>query len=182
GGWIQENGEKAPLNTFSFFFPNGEVKHYLKNHPFSFVGEEKFYTAGEELCCFDYKGFSLSLLICYDLRFPEIFRRSAGQTDLYLLIANWPDERIEHWDTLLKARAIENQAFVLGVNRVGNTGKRNVKNFPGHTSLYDPFGKNLIQDTGREEIFIVEISKETLQFYRNKFPFLKDRKPVHNPW
>lgn len=176
GGWIQENGSAPPLNTFSLVEPEGKIHRYHKAHPFSFAGEEKFYTAGKELVNFSYNGWNISPLICYDLRFPEAFRKQAGQTDLYIIIANWPDDRIEHWSALLKARAIENQAYVLAVNRVGSSGKKQQTKFSGRTSLYTPFGDNLFTHMGKEGIMTAEIDWDHLQEQRNTYPFLKDRK------
>ncbi|MEM7180412.1 MAG: nitrilase-related carbon-nitrogen hydrolase [Spirochaetota bacterium] len=179
GGWIQMYGEKAPFNTFSLVEPNsGRIHRYQKMHPFTYAGEHKFFTAGKELITFNYNGWNISPLICYDLRFPEAFRKSAGETDLYIVVANWPEERIQHWSCLLQARAIENQAYVLGVNRVGKAGKNKKINYPGKTALYNPKGENLLQNTDKEGILSAEISYGELQEYRRKYPFLQDTKEL----
>ena len=177
GGWIEKNPDGHPFNTFSIASPDGKILgRYRKLHPFSFAGEDKNFSSGAKLVRLDVLGFCASLLICYDLRFPEIFRKTAGQTDLYIVIANWPEDRIDAWDTLLKARAIENLAFVLGVNRIGNAGVKNFISHNGHSSLYSPSGKNLFDISEDERILYAEISLDDLKIFRDRFPFLNDRR------
>ncbi len=148
------------------------VKTYRKIHPFSYSTEDKNYTKGEATVITKINDFSAGLSICYDLRFPELFRQYAkNKVDIIIVIANWPDTRIEHWRTLLKARAIENQCYVLGVNRVGNDPKLN---YPGFSSIVDPMGIELISVPEEEKIVTAEILKEKADEVKNSLPFLND--------
>lgn len=177
GSWMEKNSEGMPFNTFSVARPSGIITNrYHKIHPFSFAEEDKYFTAGERTETFELNGFHISPLICYDLRFPEVFRKTAGSTDLYLVVGNWPEERIDHWLTLLKARAIENLAYVLGVNRVGYAGRKKQLYHTGQTAMFDPFGIGEILETKKEEILRYKISSKTLREFRDKYPFLKDRR------
>ncbi|HMV41801.1 MAG TPA: nitrilase-related carbon-nitrogen hydrolase [Leptospiraceae bacterium] len=177
GSWMEENKDGMPFNTFSIARPSGIITNrYHKIHPFSFAEEDKFFTAGEKTETFELNGFHISLLICYDLRFPEVFRKTAGSTDLYLVIGNWPEARIDHWLSLLKARAIENLSYVLGVNRVGYAGRKNQLYHTGHTAMFDPFGVGEILESKKEEILKYRISSRVLKEFREKYPFLKDRR------
>lgn len=177
GSWIEKNNSGKPFNTFSIARPSGFISNrYRKIHSFSLSGEDKEFTAGNENQIFEWNGFKISMLICYDLRFPEIFRRTSGQTDLYLVIANWPDIRISHWLTLLKARAIENQAYVLGVNRIGNAGKKNPLYHSGFSVLYDMNGNEKILEKNKEDILFERLSLKKLKEYREALPFLKDKR------
>ena len=112
--------------------------------------------------------------MCYDLRFPELFRENVGKTDLYLVIANWPSPRIHHWLTLLKARAIENQAYVLGTNRVGIAGKIKKLYHNGYSGFFSPIGGETVLSQEREDILEVCFSLEELKRVREEFPYLKD--------
>jgi len=145
-----------------------------KIHPYSPSGEHRIYPAGKTICTFDFGGIKLTPFICYDLRFPEIFRQaSAGGTELYVVIANWPASRDHHWRTLLQARAIENQALVVGVNRVG--ADPNVA-YCGSSMIVGPAGE-MILDAGSEEgIFQSIIDVDDVAKSRAAFPALKDRK------
>jgi len=177
GGWIEKNQNGLPFNTFSVASPTGDiVARYRKIHPFSLGNEDQNYSGGSEIVRFKIKNFSVTPFICYDLRFPEIFRNVSGDTDLYLLIANWPAERIETMVTLLKARAIENVAFVAAVNRVGNAGRKNPIAHNGHSGIFHPDGKCLLMDSGKEGTLSSEISKNWLDKFRALHPYLKDRK------
>jgi predicted amidohydrolase len=120
---IPESGEPAPRNMALLVSPKGAVTRYAKIHPFSYAGEHEHYAAGERVVTADVEDVRVTPFVCYDLRFPEPFRLAAPDTDLFIVVANWPDERREHWRTLLRARAIENQAYVAGVNRVGDGGR-----------------------------------------------------------
>jgi omega-amidase len=172
GGWIEKNLFDKPYNTASFTEPRGNIYRYRKIHPFTFANEDKNYSSGNTSVSFEYKGFKIALFICYDLRFPESFRSLAGNTDLYIVIANWPQARIDHWLTLLKARAIENQAYVLGVNRTGEGGGLV---YNGNSCLFDTWGENLFPITSEETILSGTISLDHLTSIRQKYPFLKDR-------
>ena len=179
GSWIEANPEGMPFNTFSIARPSGIITNrYHKIHPFSFAEEDKFFTAGDRTETFELNGFHISLLICYDLRFPEVFRKTAGTTDLYLVVGNWPEARIDHWVTLLKARAIENQAYVIGVNRVGYAGRKNQLYHTGHSAFFDATGKGEVLETKKEDILKVRISSKEVKDLRDRFPFLKDRRNI----
>lgn len=174
GGWIETNNAGNPFNTVSLIRPTGEVSRYRKIHPFSYGGEDKYFSAGEEIVQVSWRGFKITPFICYDLRFPEIFRKVVGETDLFLLPANWPSPRIHHWLTLLKARAIENQAYVLGVNRVGVAGKIRKLYHNGYSGLFHPFGGDSILNSEKEEILSCYVDLEELKKVREEFPYLKD--------
>lgn len=112
--------------------------------------------------------------VCYDLRFPEAFRVAADETDLFAVVANWPDTRREHWRTLLRARAIENQCFVAGVNRIGEGSKLR---YSGDSAVIDPAGRVLVEGSDEDEILFADIEPETVADVRARFPFLSDRRP-----
>jgi predicted amidohydrolase len=152
------------------------ISKYRKVHPFSYSTEDKFYSAGEKIVVTNVKDWKIGLSICYDLRFPELFRLYARKkVDLIINIANWPDTRIEHWRTLLKARAIENQCYVAGVNRVGNDPKLH---YSGYSSVFDPMGKEIVVSKDKEEIISENIDKNYLKEVRKKLPFLPDMKLI----
>ena len=122
-GGYAEPGSPRPRNGCSIYDPTGnEILHYQKIHPFTLAGEDEHYDGGDSLSTAEIEGVRVTPVICYDLRFPELFRIAAGRTDLFVVIANWPAKRRHPWRTMLMARAAENQAFVLGVNRVGTGG------------------------------------------------------------
>jgi predicted amidohydrolase len=150
------------------------IARYSKIHPFSYMGEDRFFIAGERPVLFEINGIPSSVFICYDLRFPEVFRKVADSVHLIFVIANWPSSRVDHWKTLLRARAIENQCFVTGVNRIGRDG--NAIDYPGCSSIYDPSGTELLSGNSREEFLVAEIDPSEVERVRREFPFLKDRK------
>ena len=160
-------------NRLFFVEPNGDYKTYDKKHLFTLAGENKHYTAGQDKLILDYKGWKICPMICYDLRFPVWIR---NQEDYHLLIfvANWPAMRVKAWDTLLQARAIENMAYTIGVNRVGEDGN----GFPycGHSAIYDALGKKITTNLF-EKAFVETktLSKNDLIETREKLGFLKDR-------
>ncbi len=171
-GLIEEDNGNF-YNTLLHINTEGELKaSYRKIHPFSYSTEDKNYKRGNKTVITKVKEFNTGLSICYDLRFPELFRQygKAG-AELIVVIANWPDTRIEHWRTLLKARAIENQCYVAGVNRVGNDPKLS---YPGYTSVFDPLGIESIFEVNTEKIVDAEISKDRVEEVREKLPFLND--------
>lgn len=160
-------------NRLVVAFPNGEIKHYDKRHLFSFAGEDKVFKSGIDRLVFEYKGFRICPLICYDLRFP-VWSRNTEDIDLLIYVANWPDARMLAWDTLLKARAIENLCYVAGLNRVGVDNNDLV--YTGHSGLYDAMGASLLKlEAGKEEIQSFAINKLHLQQVRDKFRFLDDK-------
>ena len=158
-------------NRLFFVKPSGDYESYDKRHTFTLAGEDKEYTAGTQRLIVNYKGFSICPLVCYDLRFP-VWSRNTENFDVLLYTANWPTPRINAWDTLLKARAIENMVYCIGVNRIGEdeVGHK----YPGHSSVYDPLGE-LVLLSENEGISIVEISKNKVDLVRDKLRFLNDR-------
>jgi omega-amidase len=170
---IIEKSDKKYFNTLLHINPEGKlVKSYRKIHPFSYSTEDKHYTKGEETVITKINDFSVGLSICYDLRFPEMYRQYAKKkVDIIVVIANWPDTRIEHWRTLLKARAIENQCYVLGVNRVGDDPKLK---YNGFSSIIDPMGVELISVPSEEKIVSADIFKEKADEVKGSLPFLND--------
>lgn len=160
-------------NRLVFVEPSGEISYYDKRHTFTLAGEHKIYKAGTEKITINYKGWKICPLICYDLRFP-VWARNAEDYDVLVYVANWPKVRIDAWDALLKARAIENMSYCIGVNRVGLDG--NNYEYVGHSAAYDVLGNRI--DTiskNKECIEIVTLNKEHISKYREKLGFLKDR-------
>ncbi len=154
-------------------FPNGAIKHYNKHHLFTLSGEHKFYTAGQKNIQLEYKGWKIRPLICYDLRFP-LWARNTDNYDLLIYIASWPKPRINAWDTLLKARAIENMSYVVGVNRIGIDG--NNLEYCGHSAVYNCLGKSLSSSyPNKEQVVQIEIEKASLLKTRAKLQFLNDK-------
>jgi predicted amidohydrolase len=175
-GGYAEPGDPLPANACSIFAPGGkELLHYRKLHPFSLAKEDRHYVGGESVQTVEVGGVRVTPLICYDLRFPEPFRPAAAGTDLYCIIANWPDKRREAWSILLKARAIENQAYVLGVNRVGVASD---EPHAGDSALLDPMGEVVSAPTPYEEgVVLGDIDPREVTRVRRRLSFLKDRRP-----
>ncbi len=172
---IKENG--SYYNRFLAFYEGEKVAQYDKRHLFSYGGEHEVYDAGSEICVFTFQGFKIAPFICYDLRFPAWIRKTVLKDkldcpDVLLFVANWPSARISAWDVLLKARAIENQAFVIGVNRVGNDDKGIAHN--GHTQAVKYDGDYLLEPHQREAIAHIVLEKSPLVQFRERFPFLSD--------
>lgn len=167
---ITENG--AFYNRMFFVFPSGDFQYYDKRHLFSLAGENEFYTAGTEKVIIDYLGWKICLQICYDLRFP-VFVRNVENYDLLLYVANWPKVRINAWDALLKARAIENLSFVVGVNRIG----QDANNYEhiGHSQVLDFLGNYILEPQETDAVFVVELDKEKMLETRKKLDFLSDK-------
>ncbi|TAI47803.1 amidohydrolase [Flagellimonas allohymeniacidonis] len=159
------------FNRLFFVEPNGNSITYDKKHTFTLAGEDQVYEAGSKKITIEFKGFRFSPLICYDLRFP-VWSRNVDDYDVLFYVANWPKPRIAAWDTLLKARAIENMAYCIGVNRVGLDGLG--YEYPGHTAAYDTLG-NQLAFSNKEEILYVELDREHIFTQRNKLKFLQDR-------
>jgi predicted amidohydrolase len=176
-GGYAEPDEPLPANACSVFAPGGdEILHFQKLHPFSLAKEEKHYKGGERMATVDLDGVRVTPLICYDLRFPEPFRTAARRTDLFCVIANWPAKRREAWSALLKARAIENQAYVLGVNRVGVGGG---EPHSGDSALLGPQGEQMsaVPLRGAEGIVLGRVNPDEVRGVRRRYTFLKDRRP-----
>ena len=149
------------------------ICNYSKIHPFSHGDESIYYEGGERLEYCEINNVLLSPLICYDLRFPELFQICSRKSILIIIIANWPKRRIDHWITLLKARAIENQCYVAGVNRVG-CGNNILYN--GNSMIINPYGIVETEKINSEGILTMDISEETVKNYRNEFKLKNDRK------
>ena len=171
-GLIEKENE-LNYNTLVHINPLGElVIRYRKIHPFSYSAENKFYTRGNKTVITKINGWKVGLSICYDLRFPELFRQYGKErVELIIVIANWPDSRIGQWRALLCARAIENQCYVAAVNRVGESLKLN---YNGCSCIFDPLGNEVVLLPDLEKIITAEISIENVEQVRNEFPFLND--------
>ena len=165
---VCENGKY--FNRFYFVLPEGNYHQYDKRHLFSFSGEDKEYTAGRERTIVEYKGWRILLQVCYDLRFP-VFSRNKEDYDAILYVANWPGSRIDAWNSLLKARAIENQAYVFGLNRIGTDG--NNLHYPESSACFAADGSIISKTHGN--LVAAELSGEKLTEFRRKFRFLQDR-------
>ena len=174
---VIEKRKNRIYNTTIHINPNGGLeKLYRKIHPFSYSTEDENYDAGSRPAVGKIKKWKFGFTICYDLRFPELFRKYGKKRVHFIVnIANWPDTRIEHWRTLLKARAIENQCYILGVNRVGDDPKLH---YTGFSSVFDPMGKEIISVANDEQVVVAEIDKELVRNVREKFPFLEDMKMI----
>ena len=171
GSLIIVENEKY-YNRMLFVFPSGEIQYYNKRHLFSLAGEDKFYTSGKEKVIIEYLDWKICLQVCYDLRFP-VFARNVENYDLLLYVANWPKVRTNAWDTLLKARAIENLSYVVGVNRVGLDA--NNYEHVGHSQVVDFLGDFILEPQETEAVFIVELDKKAMIETRKKLDFLSDK-------
>lgn len=167
---ISENN--AFYNRLFFIFPDGNFKQYDKKHTFTYAKEHETYTKGSERLIVDYLGWKICPLICYDLRFP-IWARNTEEYDVLIYIANWPKSRTLAWETLLRARAIENMTYCVGVNRVGFDG--NNHEYIGHSAVYDALGKQVSSSAFDEFIETVTLEKENIVKNRNQFHFLDDQ-------
>ena len=164
----------GPQNVALVVSPDGAVHRYAKIHPFSYSGEHLHYAGGDRVVTVDIEGLRVTPFVCYDLRFPEPFRMAADDTDAFLVVANWPDARRDHWRTLLRARAIENLAYLLGVNRVGEGSRLR---YAGDSAAISPWGETLVEGGSEEAVLIAEIDPEAVREARERFPALKDRRP-----
>lgn len=179
------------FNRLIWMLPNGECGYYDKRHLFAYGGEDKHYTAGNKRLIASVKGWKINLQVCYDLRFPVWARQNlldsarrneeSGSTslaaapleyDLLIYVANWPERRINAWKTLLPARAIENQCYVIGVNRVGNDGNNIYHS--GDSMVINALGEILYHKVHDEDVFTITLQKNSLEEIRNKFPFWRD--------
>ena len=168
---ILEN--KKVYNRLVWISKNGAILNYDKHHLFSLIKEERYISKGEGRLIVEIEGWKICPLICYDLRFP-VFSRNDVEYDVLIYLANWPVKRIDAWDTLLKARSIENQCYTIGVNRVGEDGDGIP--FNGHSKVFDAFGKELFSATeNKEEVLQFEISLDDLKLKRRQMNFLQDR-------
>lgn len=171
-GWIKRAGEKGE-NHYTVISPRGEIlADYVKMHPFSYSSEDKYYNAGNSLSSFTYLGKRISVFICYDLRFPEIFQAASEESEIIAVAANWPERRREHWKALLKARGIENQSWILGVNCFGD---QQELHYSGDSSIIKPDGTIASEINNAEGIIYAEIGDE-VKDVRNGFPVKHDRR------
>jgi len=160
-------------NRLIWMLPNGEYGIYDKRHLFAYGNEHTKFSSGNKRLIASVKGWKINLQICYDLRFPVWSRQTASaEYDLLVYVANWPEQRIHAWKTLLQARAIENQCYVIGVNRIGDDG--NEIHYSGESLIIDPLGKILYTKKDEEAVFTYTLQKENLIEVRKKFPFLND--------
>ncbi len=167
---IQEKGKF--YNRFIFVKPNGGINFYDKKHLFGYAGENEKYTAGNKNITIDYKGWRINPFVCYDLRFP-VWCRNVNDADIILYVANWPEMRVAHWQKLLPARAIENQCFVIGNNRVG-TDFNNYK-YTGQSCAINPLGNSIASMGDKEGYALFKLEKSEIESIRAKIPFFKDR-------
>ena len=196
---IEDNGQF--YNRLIWMLPNGQYGHYDKRHRFAYAGEDQHYAAGSKRLIASVNGWKVNLQVCYDLRFPIWARQQHGNAlndtgehqtlselpphntehtpeyDLLIYVANWPERRNHAWKTLLQARAIENQSYVIGLNRVGNDG--NDIYHSGDSMVIDPLGEALYQKAHDEDVHTHTLSKEKLEEVRKKFPFWKDADEFH---
>ncbi len=166
-------GHDRPTNRFVLAGPNGELHRYSKVHPFSYAGEHKHYSPGSGVITVDVAGVRVTPLVCYDLRFSYLFWDAAADTDCFVVVANWPAARRLHWMTLLRARAIENQAYVVGVNRVGTDGYG--VDYAGDSLIFDPVGAQVADAGDAESVITATVDPEMVASTRSRYPFLADR-------
>jgi omega-amidase len=167
---IKEEGNY--YNRLVWMLPTGEYEYYDKHHLFGMGDEDKFYSAGNKALTVELKGWKIRLAICYDLRFPAWLRNVGEPYDILLLVASWPDKRVAHWRTLIHARAVENQSYVIGVNRVGHDG--NQVYHSGHSMCIDPYGNTVYYKPEDEDLYTFSINYPELEKIRRQFPFLQD--------
>jgi predicted amidohydrolase len=165
--------EERPYNTLLLVGPGGELTRYRKLHPFTFAREHEHYAAGDSHVTVSVEGLRLTLFVCYDLRFADEFWTTAPATDCYLVVANWPERRRHHWRSLLVARAIENQAYVVGANRVGQGG---TLVYSGDSQIVDPWGEVLASAAQAETLLLAEVDPAKVHEARTTFPVLQDRR------
>lgn len=171
-GWVKYIDDKAE-NHYTVVSDTGEViSDYIKIHPFSYAGEDRFFYSGEKVVDFKINDVNFSTFICYDLRFPEIFQIASKKSDVIVIPANWPEKRKEHWKTLLKARAIENQCYIIGVNCFGYQYEIY---YSGDSCVLNPNGDIIIEAKEKEDLLFFELQNDT-EKYRKDFPIKKDRK------
>lgn len=165
-------GGERPSNVFVLAGPDGTVHRYAKRKPFGYGGETDHYDPGPSSLTVDIEGVAVTPFVCYDLRFADLFWERASGTDLYLVVASWPTPRRHHWRTLLTARAIENQAYVVGVNRIGSGGGLD---YGGDTCVIDPMGSVTSAPSEEELVLVADIDPAVVADTRERFPFLADR-------
>jgi len=165
--------DPRPFNSFVLVSPQGKQHRYHKIHPFTFGGEDAHFRPGTDFVTVNVDGIRVTLFVCYDLRFADEFWATAADTDVYLVPGNWPASRREHWMALLRARAIENQAFVIGCNRVGIGGGLT---YAGDSRIINPLGEVVAEANDEPCIVYADVSAEEVQMVRTTFPFMQDRR------
>jgi omega-amidase len=171
-GSIIINDQNKFVNRLLAVYPDGRLEYYDKRHLFAMAGEHKEYTAGDKRLIIDYKGWRINPLICYDLRFP-VWSRNLSDYDVQIYVANWPEKRSFHWNILLQARAIENQAYVVGVNRIGEDG--NGYAHSGDTCVFDPLGVRIsFTNPNEDKVETVILNSDVLEKVRKSLPFMQD--------
>jgi predicted amidohydrolase len=172
-------GDDRPGNVCCLVAPDGTVHRYAKRHPFGMAGETDHYRAGDEHVTVDVDGVRITPTVCYDLRFPEQYRATVDDTDAYLVVASWPAARRQHWSALLVARAIEGQAYVVGVNRVGTDG--NGTGHAGGSVVVDPLGHELVRAGDAATVLSADLDTDLVARTRRDLPFLPDRRADELP-
>lgn len=168
----QANGATLPTNTLLLAYPDGNVDRYDKIHPFSYAGEHERFSAGFNAVTVDLFGVRIGLSVCYDLRFSYLYWDRARKVDAELIVANWPASRRDHWLGLLHARAVENQTYVIGVNRIGTGGKLD---YLGDSRVFDPSGNVLASASDEPAVLVADLDTEVVSATRSQFPFAADR-------
>lgn len=166
-------GSGLPYNTFVLAGPDGTQHRYRKIHPFTYGGEDRSFSAGSSFTTVEIEGLRVTLFVCYDLRFADEFWACAAGTDAYFVVANWPEARRAHWQTLVPARAVENQAYVVAVNRVGSGGGLD---YAGDSRIVDPLGEVLASAARTEAVVVAEVDPAHVAGVRERFRFLQDRR------
>jgi predicted amidohydrolase len=173
-GLVLEGDGGKGRNSSLIVDKNGiDLAVYTKTHLFAYADEHKHHQQGDGPVVFELDGMRCASYICYDLRFPELFRKTAETCHVVFVIASWPKPRQKHWDTLLPARAVENQQYVVGVNRIGRGGELE---YAGGSVVYDPQGNPIAAAGDKEGLFLAEITKENVVSTRSAMPFLRDRR------
>jgi len=167
-----EDADGLPTNSLLLIGPDGETHRYDKIHPFSYAGEHERFSPGDEDVVVEVGGVRWGLTVCYDLRFADQYWRLGPEVDAYLVVANWPAPRRAHWQALLRARAVENQAYVVGVNRIGSGGDLT---YAGDSCILDPAGEVLVAATTDPTMLLADIDPARVSGVRARFPFLQDR-------
>lgn len=181
GAWVcgscaEVAASGRPRNTLVLAAPDGTAHRYRKIHRFAYGGEDRAFDAGSERVTVDVEGVRVSLFVCYDLRFADEWWALAPATDLYVCVANWPEPRRAHWSALLRARAIENQAYVVGCNRVGTGGSGGRRlDYAGDSAIVDPLGEVLASGARTEALLVAEVTAGRVAEVRATLPFLADR-------
>ncbi len=181
GVTIKENKEQSSNRAFFIDDGGNMLNNYIKVHPFSLANEDKYFIAGNELCVVDYLDLKFAITICYDLRFTELYSALSKISDVIINIANWPEKRVEHWNTLLKARAIENQLYTIGVNRTGADG--NGLTYVESSNIFDANGESVQYLLEQKNMKIYEIDKQFTKELQQTFNTIQDKKhDLYKKW